>query len=97
MLIILFILAIPAGILKSPNFNVNYPSSINYGNTGVTVGHELTHSLDDEGRQFDEKGNLHSWWNEDAIDRFVNRSECFVQQYSNQTEKLTGLNVSQIC
>ena len=61
---------------------------------GALVGHELTHGLDDEGRQYDEKGNLHNWWAQEAIDRFRNRSHCFVQQYSAQKEKVTGLHVS---
>jgi len=42
----------------------------NYGRIGGTIGHELTHGFDDEGRQFDARGNLHDWWTEaDAKDR----------------------------
>ena len=84
--------------MKSPFFNPDYPASINYGDIGATVGHEFTHGLDDEGRQYDEKGNLHSslqsWWSQNSVDNFRNRSQCFVDQYSAQKEKVTGLNVS---
>ncbi len=54
----------------------------NYGNTGGTIGHELTHGFDDEGRQFDGKGNLKDWWtNQDAAE-FVKRANCVVDQYA---------------
>jgi hypothetical protein len=50
---------------------------------------------DDEGRQYDEQGNLHDWWRQDAIDAFENKSECYVQQYAQEKEATTGLNVSE--
>lgn len=87
-------IAIPAGILKSPFFDGERPFSLNYGFIGVVIGHEFTHGLDDQGRQYDEQGNLHNWWTQEAIKRFHNRSECFVQQYGSQVEPITGLHVS---
>ena len=94
-LVFIFIIipAIPSGQLKAPFFDEDYPPSINYGNIGATVGHEFTHGLDDEGRQYDEIGNLHNWWSMEAVERFNNRSECYIQQYSHQKEPSTRLNV----
>jgi endothelin-converting enzyme/putative endopeptidase len=57
----------------------------NYGNTGGTIGHELTHGFDDEGRQFDAKGNLKDWWTPDDAKAFEDRAQCVVDQYSQYT------------
>ncbi|CAB0034664.1 unnamed protein product, partial [Trichogramma brassicae] len=73
----------PAGILQSPFFDMKNPSSLNFGGMGVVMGHELTHAFDDLGREYDLNGNLHQWWNNATIDRFKNRTECFVDQYHN--------------
>ena len=54
----------PAGVLQPPLYDPKMDDAPNYGNTGATIGHELTHGFDDEGRQFDAKGNLHDWWTE---------------------------------
>jgi endothelin-converting enzyme/putative endopeptidase len=54
----------------------------NYGNTGSTIGHELTHGFDDEGRQFDAKGNLKDWWTKEDADQFVKHADCVVDQYA---------------
>lgn len=87
-------ITIPAGILKFPFFDSERPYSINYGFIGVVVGHEFTHGLDDQGRQFDEMGNLHNWWTQDAVQRFHKRSVCFVDEYGNQVEPITKLNLN---
>jgi len=52
----------PAGILQPPLFHVDADAAANYGNTGATIGHELTHAFDDQGRQYDANGNLKNWW-----------------------------------
>src|SRR5579863_7084424 len=52
----------PAGVLQPPLYDPKIDDAPNYGNTGATIGHELTHGFDDEGRQFDAKGNLKDWW-----------------------------------
>ena len=54
----------PAGVLLPPLFDPRMDLAPGYGNTGGTVGHELTHGFDDEGRQFDAQGNLRDWWTE---------------------------------
>jgi putative endopeptidase len=52
----------PAGVLQPPLYDAKMDDAPNYGNTGGTIGHELTHGFDDEGRQFDAQGNLKDWW-----------------------------------
>ena len=52
----------PAGILQPPFFDPNADDAVNYGAIGVVIGHEMTHGFDDQGRQFDKKGNMCDWW-----------------------------------
>jgi endothelin-converting enzyme/putative endopeptidase len=57
----------------------------NFGNTGATIGHELTHGFDDEGRQFDAAGNLKDWWTPKDAKAFEERVSCVRQQYAGYT------------
>ena len=57
----------------------------NYGNTGSTIGHELTHGFDDEGRQFDAQGNLRDWWTPKDDKEFRQRAACVADQYAQYT------------
>ena len=61
----------PAGVLQPPLYDAKMDDAPNYGNTGSTIGHELTHGFDDEGRQFDAKGNLKDWWTEQDAKQFI--------------------------
>jgi endothelin-converting enzyme/putative endopeptidase len=72
----------PAGILQPPLFDPMSDAAPNYGNTGGTIGHELTHGFDDEGRQFDGDGNLRDWWTEADGKEFEKRASCISDQYS---------------
>jgi putative endopeptidase len=72
----------PAGILQPPLFDPVSDGAPNYGNTGATIGHELTHGFDDEGRQFDAAGNLRDWWTEADGKEFEKRARCISDQYS---------------
>jgi endothelin-converting enzyme/putative endopeptidase len=72
----------PAGILQPPLFNPNADDAPNYGDTGGTIGHELTHGFDDEGRQFDAHGNLRDWWTAADAKEFDQRASCISDQYS---------------
>ncbi len=72
----------PAAVLQPPLYDVKLDDAPNYGNTGGTIGHELTHGFDDEGRQFDSKGNLVDWWTKDDAAQFEKRTKCVVDQYS---------------
>ena len=72
----------PAGVLLPPLFDPKLDDAPNYGNTGGTIGHELTHGFDDEGRQFDAAGNLKDWWTPEDAKKFVERAQCVVDQYA---------------
>ena len=75
----------PAGILQPPLFSAKSDAAPNYGDTGGTMGHELTHAFDDEGSQFDDKGNLRNWWTDADRKSFEQRAQCVVDQYSGYT------------
>ncbi|HLW85994.1 MAG TPA: M13 family metallopeptidase [Candidatus Sulfotelmatobacter sp.] len=75
----------PAGVLQPPAFDLKSDAAPNYGDTGGTIGHELTHGFDDEGRQFDGQGNLREWWTPDDEKEFVKRASCISDQYSTYT------------
>jgi endothelin-converting enzyme/putative endopeptidase len=71
----------PAGVFQPPLFSPAYDDAVNYGATGATVGHEMTHGFDDEGRQFDGDGDLRDWWTPRDAGRFTARAQCLVEQY----------------
>jgi endothelin-converting enzyme/putative endopeptidase len=72
----------PAGVLQPPLYDPKLDDAPNYGNTGATIGHELTHAFDDEGRQFDAKGNLKDWWTPADAKGFEDRINCVRDQYA---------------
>jgi putative endopeptidase len=72
----------PAGVLQPPLFDPNSDAAPNFGDTGATIGHELTHGFDDEGRQFDAHGNLRDWWTPEDAKAFEQRASCISDQYS---------------
>jgi putative endopeptidase len=74
-----------AGVLEPPLFDPKMDDAPNYGNTGATIGHELTHGFDDEGRQFDAQGNLRDWWTKQDAAQFEKRAACVVDQYAQYT------------
>lgn len=72
----------PAGQLQPPFYFSGGDPAYNYGGVGAVIGHELTHAFDDEGRHYDGRGNLVSWWQPEDDRRFRERSQCFIEQYS---------------
>jgi putative endopeptidase len=72
----------PAGVLQPPVYDPKMDAAPNYGDTGGTIGHELTHGFDDEGSQFDAKGNLKDWWSKEDREKFDARTKCVDDQYS---------------
>ncbi|TDG43624.1 hypothetical protein AWZ03_009975 [Drosophila navojoa] len=74
-------ITVPIAILQYPFYNLGL-EALNYGSIGTILGHELTHGFDDSGRRFDKEGNMVEWWSNQTINEYVNRTECFVEQYS---------------
>ena len=72
----------PAGVLQPPLYDPKMDDAPNYGNTGGTIGHELTHGFDDQGRQFDAQGNLKDWWTPQDAKAFTERADCIADQYA---------------
>ena len=72
----------PAGILQPPFFNQNADDAVNYGGIGVVIGHEMTHGFDDQGRKYDEKGNLNDWWCAEDTVKFKERTQQLVKLFN---------------
>lgn len=83
----------PAGILQAPFFDEHADDASNYGALASTIGHELTHGFDDEGRQYDHEGNLKGWWNDEDVKRFEALAELVVKQYD-AYEPVPGLHIN---
>jgi len=75
----------PAGILQFPFFDKDADDAINYGAIGVVIGHEMTHSFDDQGRQYDKSGNLKDWWTPEDAAKFKQRVQVLINQYNGYT------------
>jgi endothelin-converting enzyme/putative endopeptidase len=72
----------PAGVLQPPLYDAKMDDAPNYGDTGGGIGHELTHGFDDQGSQFDAKGNLRNWWTKEDREKFDARTKCVADQYA---------------
>ncbi len=71
----------PAGILQPPFFDADADPAENYGGIGAVIGHEIGHGFDDQGSEYDERGNLQEWWTPEDKSAFKQRSEKLVAQY----------------
>jgi putative endopeptidase len=83
----------PAGYFQPPFFSDKEDDAANYGDMGSTIGHELTHGFDDEGRQFDKEGNLKEWWTKDDETKFKQKAQCMVDQYD-AIEAVPGVHLN---
>jgi predicted metalloendopeptidase len=83
----------PAGILQPPFFDEKADDATNYGALASTIGHELTHGFDDQGRQYDWQGNLKNWWTEDDAKKFTERAEIVAKQYD-AFEPVPGVHIN---
>ncbi|KAL7648768.1 UNVERIFIED_CONTAM: hypothetical protein RMT77_000675 [Armadillidium vulgare] len=86
----------PAGILQPPFYHPAFPRCLNFGGIGVVIGHEISHGFDDNGRQFDEFGNLQQWWTDEDVSHFYDRATCMLDQYSNYKVTSTGLKINAV-
>jgi endothelin-converting enzyme/putative endopeptidase len=83
----------PAAILQPPFFDAAADPAVNYGETGATIGHEMGHGFDDEGRQFDAQGRLRDWWTKASADRYTAHAQNLVTQY-NAYEPIPGVHIN---
>lgn len=88
-------IVLPAGIFTVPGYkDEELDDATVYGYAGAsTIGHEITHGFDDEGRQYDEKGNLQSWWTKTDEEKFNTRASVMVNQF-NSFEPLAGSHIN---
>ncbi|XP_069945097.1 endothelin-converting enzyme homolog [Cherax quadricarinatus] len=75
-------IVIPVAVLQAPVFHRGAFTSLNYGSLGSIIGHEITHGFDNNGRYRDWSGSLRHWWTNRTLERYTNRTSCFVDQYS---------------
>ena len=72
----------PAAFLQAPYFDPNRDAAANFGGLGATIGHEISHSFDDQGSQFDAQGRLANWWTPQDLEHFKAAGEALAAQYS---------------
>ena len=78
---ILNALNFPAGILQPPFYDPSASDAVNYGGIGAAIGHEIGHSFDDTGAQFDAEGHLRNWWTDDDLKQFKAAGEALAKQF----------------
>ncbi|GGA37961.1 M13 family metallopeptidase [Dyella nitratireducens] len=83
----------PAAILQPPFYDPNADDAANYGATGATIGHEISHSFDNLGADFDAQGRLANWWTPQDAAHFHADTQKLAEQY-NHYEALPGLYVN---
>ncbi|RFP59028.1 M13 family peptidase [Luteimonas weifangensis] len=83
----------PAAILEPPFFDPNADAAANYGSIGAVIGHEISHSFDNLGSEFDAQGRLHNWWTPEDAAHFKAASQELVAQYA-AYEPLPGLHIN---
>ena len=71
----------PAAILQAPYFDMNNDDASNYGAIGVVIGHEMTHGFDDQGRNFDQNGNMTDWWTPEDAEKFKGLADKLAAQF----------------
>jgi putative endopeptidase len=74
----------PAGILQPPFFDGSAIDAVNYGAIGMVIGHEITHGFDDQGRKFDDNGNLKDWWTPADAANYEERDKCIQDEYTQE-------------
>ncbi|HSP17112.1 MAG TPA: M13 family metallopeptidase [Thermoanaerobaculia bacterium] len=83
----------PAAILDAPFFDAAADRVLNYGGIGTVLGHEISHSFDDQGSQFDAEGRLANWWTPEDFAHFKEAADRLAAEFS-AYEPLPGLHVN---
>lgn len=83
----------PAAILQPPGYEVDADDAFNYGATGATIGHEISHGFDEQGDQFDSDGNLRNWWTPADHRHYAQKTHQLVTQY-NAYAPLPGVHIN---
>ena len=83
----------PAGILQPPYFDARADDTMNYGEIGATIGHEISHGFDDQGSKFDGDGVFRNWWTSADRKNFDARTAALAKQYGGY-EPLPGLRLN---
>ncbi|HEV8284986.1 MAG TPA: M13 family metallopeptidase [Chitinophagaceae bacterium] len=88
-------IVLPAGIFTVPGYkDEELDDALVYGYAGAsTIGHEMTHGFDDEGRQYDDKGNLVSWWTTKDEKEFKKRADVIIKQFD-EYEPVPGYHIN---
>jgi putative endopeptidase len=86
-------ITLPAGILQPPFFDASADPAVNYAETGAsTIGHEMGHGFDDQGRQFDEKGRLRDWWSKETAAKYNVQADRLAGQFDHY-EPIPGVKI----
>src|SRR5262249_5024688 len=83
----------PAAILQPPFFDAKTDRAQNYGGIGTTIGHEISHSFDDQGSLFDQEGRLANWWTKEDFAHFQSAADRLAAQYD-QYEPIPGMHIN---
>src|SRR5262249_27856877 len=82
----------PAAILQPPFFDPHADAAYNYGAIGAVIGHEISHSFDNNGADFDAQGTLRNWWTPADLAAFRQQGQALARQYD-AYEPLPGLHI----
>jgi putative endopeptidase len=82
----------PAAILQPPYFDPDADPAANYGSIGATIGHEIGHGFDDQGRKFDGTGKLRDWWTPATAQKYEAHATALVKQYDSY-EPIPGVHI----
>jgi endothelin-converting enzyme/putative endopeptidase len=86
-------ITLPAAILQPPFFDAAADPAVNYAETGATtIGHEMGHGFDDQGRQFDEKGRLRDWWSKETAAKYNVQADRLAGQFD-RYEPIPGVRI----
>jgi len=75
-------LILPAGILRWPFFHVEASDGWNFGGLGATIGHEICHAFDADGKDYDETGNRNPWWSKDEVKNYLEKTKALIKFFN---------------